>query len=147
MPRFIRSLDLFEGFLLPFFYEIRSSNGCSIYNPIFNYYYSFVHFCVLLGLLPIIVSSLFSLLAYQNVRRIVRRQVPILRRRLDRQLTAMTLIHTLFIIIPSLPYYIFLVYTLLLSSNDLIVNTKNQFITSITAIFFYMSHSVSFFLR
>ena len=51
------------------------------------------------GLLPIFVSSLFSLLAYRNVRRIVRRQIPMDRRRLDQQLTAMIFMRVIFFIL------------------------------------------------
>ena len=74
----------------PIFQEIRRSN-CAIYNSSYNYYYSFVYFCIIIGVLPVTIASSFSLLSYQNVRRIVRRQIPIVRRRLDQQLTAMIL--------------------------------------------------------
>jgi hypothetical protein len=47
---------------------------------------------------------LFSILAYRNVRRIIRRQIPVLRRRLDRQLTAMILVRVALFVITTLPY-------------------------------------------
>jgi hypothetical protein len=87
----------------PIFEEIHPSLGCATYNPSFNYFYSFVHLCVVIGILPIVVSLLFSLLSYQNVRRIVRRQIPVVRRRLDRQLTAMILVRVALFIITTLP--------------------------------------------
>ncbi|CAM2711850.1 unnamed protein product [Rotaria socialis] len=43
-------------------------------------------------MIPIVISALFSLLAYRNVRHIIGRQTPVFRRRLDRQLTAMILL-------------------------------------------------------
>jgi hypothetical protein len=88
----------------PIFQEIRPSSGCATYNPTFNYFYSFVHLCIILGILPIVVSSFFSLLAYQNVRRITRRQMPIVRRRLDRQLTAMILVRVALFVITTSPF-------------------------------------------
>lgn len=92
------------------FYEIRSNLGCAAFNPIFNYFYSLIHYCIFLGILPIFVSLLFSLLAYRNVRRIVRVQVPIIRRRLDHQLTAMTLLRVALFVITSLPYISLRIY-------------------------------------
>jgi hypothetical protein len=67
---------------------------------------------VLVGLLPIVIASVFSLLAFQNVRRIVRRQLPIVRRRLDRQMTAMVLIRVIFFICFSIPYITYRIYAI-----------------------------------
>jgi hypothetical protein len=79
---------------IPFviFYAVVPNLGCISLNPTFTKYVSFVQFCIFIGLLPMAISSTFAVLAYLNVRRIIRRQVPIIRRRLDRQLTAMVLI-------------------------------------------------------
>ncbi|CAF5084844.1 unnamed protein product, partial [Rotaria sp. Silwood1] len=43
-------------------------------------------------------------LAYQNVRRIVRRHMSINRRKLDQQLSAMILIRVGFLVVMTLPY-------------------------------------------
>jgi hypothetical protein len=86
------------------FEEIHPIAGCATYNPTYNYYLSFVQFSIILGLLPIGVSSLFSILAYRNVRRIIRLQIPIIRRRLDRQLTAMILLRVALFVITTSPY-------------------------------------------
>jgi len=94
----------------PIFYEIRPSAGCATYNPMFNYYYSFVHLCIVIGILPIVISSSFSLLAYRNVRHIIRRQMSIHRRRLDRQLTAMILVRVALFVMTTLPYVSFRIY-------------------------------------
>jgi hypothetical protein len=58
---------------IPFgiFLVIRPVSGCVISNVGLINYYSFFFYPVLNGLLPIFVSSLFSILAYRNVRRIV----------------------------------------------------------------------------
>ncbi|CAF3542040.1 unnamed protein product [Rotaria sp. Silwood1] len=72
---------------------------------------------LIIGLLPIFISSLFSLLAYQNVRRIIRRQMSIVRRRLDRQLTAMILLRVALFVITTLPYISFRIYQINTSVN------------------------------
>lgn len=96
---------LAAGYSIPsgIFQEIRARLGCGTYNASYNYFFSFVHLCIIIGLLPIAVSSFFSLLAFRNVRRIVRRQIPIVRRRLDRQLTAMILVRVALFVIVTLP--------------------------------------------
>ncbi len=48
----------------------------------------------------------------QNVRRIVRRQLPILRRRLDRQMTAMVLIRVVFFVCLALSYSSYRIYAI-----------------------------------
>ncbi|CAF0970755.1 unnamed protein product [Adineta steineri] len=53
--------------------------------------------CVLSGLLPVLIVSIFSFLAYNNVQRIVRRK-------LDQQLTAMILIRIILVILLTVPY-------------------------------------------
>ncbi|CAF1391661.1 unnamed protein product [Adineta steineri] len=96
------------GFLV---YNIPSI-GCVISNPIFLQYATFFFYPVLAGLLPIVVAAIFSLLAYRNVRRIVRRQLPILRRRLDRQMTAMVLSRVIIFVCLALPYSIYRIYAI-----------------------------------
>ena len=114
----------------PIFYEIRPTFGCSIYNPVFNYYYSFIHFCIVLGLLPVSISSLFSLLAYHNVRHIVRRQMAIVRRRLDRQLTAMILVRVALLVLTTLPFVSFKIYQINdpINQNDSLATAIDQLI-------------------
>ena len=57
------------------FTEIQSTFGCQIYNPILKQYFSFFYYPILSTGLPLIITSIFSLLAYHNVRHLVRRQV------------------------------------------------------------------------
>jgi len=99
---------------IPFavFLNINTTSGCAVSNPAFNQYYQFFYYPILIGILPVSISSLFSFLAFRNVRRLVRRQIPIVRRRLDRQLTAMILIRTVAFIILVLPYVIHRIYWL-----------------------------------
>jgi hypothetical protein len=97
------------------FAESRPSSGCIIINTGLINYYSFFFYPVLNGLLPIFVSSMFSILAYRNVRRIIRRQIPINRRRLDQQLTAMVFVRVIFFVLLQLPFTIYRIGTLRLT--------------------------------
>ncbi|CAF1388516.1 unnamed protein product [Adineta steineri] len=78
-----------------FFYNIVPSLGCKISNDMYIRYATYFTYPVLTGLLPIVIALLCSLFAYQNVRRIIRRQIPVARRRLDRQITAMCFVHVI----------------------------------------------------
>ena len=75
-------------------------------------YYLYFYYPALVGLLPIFVSSLFSLIAFRNVRHLIRRQIPMVRRRLDRQLTAMVFTRVLTFDMLHLPYVVYRTYTL-----------------------------------
>jgi hypothetical protein len=101
-----------HGIIYGLFFDIESSVGCVILNPIYLQYATFFVFPVLAGLLPVVIASLFSLLAFQNVRRIVRRQLPIARRRLDRQMTAMVLIDVVFFVSWAFPYSCYRIYAI-----------------------------------
>jgi hypothetical protein len=89
------------------FVETRSTTGCRVYNAIITQYYSFFYYPILNTAIPAIVTVSCSLLAYHNVRRIVRRQMTVVRRRLDHQLTAMILARVICLIVLGTPYRIF----------------------------------------
>ena len=97
-------LILIHSNLFLIFIEIRPLFGCTMYNSIIKRYYSFFCYPVLECGLPLVVTMSFSLLAYRNVRRIVRQQIPVVRRRLDRQMTALVLARVLCIVLCGLPY-------------------------------------------
>ena len=94
------------------FFDIVPLFGCIITNHSLVYYYSYVYYIFLNGLLPICTASVFSLLAYRNVRHLIRRQLSIERRRLDHQMTAMIFARVMIFVVLSLPYTIFRVYIL-----------------------------------
>jgi len=97
--------------------EIRDSL-CTVFNPNMSQYISYFYYAILTGILPIFISSLFSILAYRNVRRIIRRQIPIVRRRLDQQLTAMVLIRVIIFVILTFPYSIQRMYIYIAKINQ-----------------------------
>ncbi|CAF0819729.1 unnamed protein product [Adineta steineri] len=104
------SIWIIHSIIFGLFFNIEPSIGCVISNPIFLQYATFFFYPVLGGFLPIVIAAIFSLLAYRNVRRIVRRQLPVIRRRLDRQMTAMVLMRALFFICLQCPNNIYRIY-------------------------------------
>lgn len=109
---------LFIGITALFTTEIQPSMGCNTYNPIAKRYYSFFYYPIIANILPVVITSTTSLLAYWNVRRIVRLQLPVFRRRLDHQMTAMTLARVMILIILGFPYVIISLYSLNISIDD-----------------------------
>lgn len=91
--------------------------GCISDNTILLNYYLYFYYPILVGILPIFIASLFSLIAFRNVRKIIRRQIPIIRRRLDRQLTAMVFIRIIIFTILYLPYVVYRIFTLVKIAN------------------------------
>lgn len=94
-------------YTIPFliYYEVRPKLDCTTFHPVSNYFYSFFHYCLyFIGILSIVALLLFSLLAYRNVRHLVRLQVMMSRRRRDRQLTAMILSRVILLAVTSIPY-------------------------------------------
>ena len=97
------------------------------------------------GLLPFFVSSLLSLLAYRNVRRIVRRQIPLIRRRLDQQMTAIALARVVSMILLVAPFLIFSLVNLNINRNDLndVGKAVYSLLSMITSLLVYSNFSVS----
>jgi hypothetical protein len=129
------------------FSQIYPILGCIVANTYLTNYYSYFYYPFFNGLLPIFVSSLFSLLAYRNVRRIVRRQIPIDRRRLDQQLTAMIFARVLFFILLLLPFTIHRI--IVINVTTIPANTMryviNVWVRAISLALVYVSHSVIIF--
>lgn len=95
--------SLGHSFAFGAFFDSKPPVDCVASNPIVIKYYSYFFYPILGGLLPISVSSLASIFAYRNVRRITRRQLPIVRRRLDHQLTKFVFMRVIFLIICLAP--------------------------------------------
>ncbi|CAF0987906.1 unnamed protein product [Adineta steineri] len=91
-------------------YSIQPTLGCIISDHTWVQYSTYFFYPVLSGFLPIVIASTFSILAYHNVRRIVRRQLPIVRRKLDKQITAMVLMRVIAFVCLVLPYNAYRTY-------------------------------------
>ncbi|CAF1273913.1 unnamed protein product [Rotaria sordida] len=131
-----------------FLLEIQSKYGCNIYNQKFRHYVTYFYYLILIGILPITISTFFSILAYRNVRRIVQRQMPIRRRKLDQQLTAMILVRVGFLVVMILPYLVQRIYTLstLTNTDSMISHVILQLFTAITISLFDLNYAGSFYL-
>ncbi|CAF0987746.1 unnamed protein product [Adineta steineri] len=93
-------------------YDVQPTLGCTITNYVAVEYSTFFFYPVLGGFLPIVIASTFSMLAYRNVRHIVRRQLPIVRRKLDKQITAMVLMRVIVFVCLVLPYNAYRIYVI-----------------------------------
>jgi hypothetical protein len=116
---------------------------CTSINPTFGIYVARVHFPVFLGFLPLTTMTIFSLLAFYSIRSLISRQINIVRLSRDRQLTAMTLFHAVFVVITTLPYIIYFMYFLNQTSQDPEQIARNNLIYTITVLIDYASSAVS----
>ncbi|CAF4292120.1 unnamed protein product, partial [Adineta steineri] len=94
------------------FYNIQPTLGCVISNYVAVQYSTYFLYPIFGGLLPVVIASSFSILAYHNVRHIVRRQLPVVRRKLDKQITAMVLMRVIVFVCLLLPYITYRIYTI-----------------------------------
>jgi hypothetical protein len=83
-------------------------------------------------------------MAYRNVQQIAYRTVPLVRRRLDKQLTVIVLVQVVINIFTTLPYTTVSAISLNKSlTADPVIKAKIQFAMMITRIFAYMTYAVS----
>lgn len=100
------------------FTNVHYTERCIITNSVISLYFTYFYYPIINAAIPFTFSVTFSLLAYRNVRRIIRRQINLVRRRLDRQLTAMVLAHVWFLILFGLPYISYSLFRLNFSLED-----------------------------
>lgn len=131
------------GHNIPFLlYSNISSGRCRNLNPSFYYYVNYIVWPVFLGCLPILIMIVFSLLAFYHVRTLNRNQRNVIRLSQDRQLTAMTLVYVLFIVVLTVPCIVFTIYTLDLVNLTAERNAINRLIYTILSTFYYESYAV-----
>lgn len=139
---------------IPFFvyYEeqpLSGTNGtiCRISdnNKIFIIYALYVSLPVVDGLLPVMIMSIFGLLALQNVRSMRKKQVHIIRFRLEQQLTAMVLMKSFSLAITMIPFIIVYLtaYVLSLRTNDIDTRRILLQVSRLFTLLFYINYSVS----
>ncbi|CAF1310944.1 unnamed protein product [Rotaria sordida] len=140
---------ILHGIPILVFFDLLPPNVCDIHNAIFSRYYSSVYYPIIQGALPMSIASLFSVLAFRNVRRIVRRQTRVIRRRLDRQLTAMVLSRAACLVIFILPFTMYRIYVLNITvqSDQLILSAiNNNLLEVVTVTIFYVNYSANFYV-
>jgi len=101
-----------------------------------------------MGLLPVVIASSFSLFAFRNVRRIIRRQIPIQRRRFDQQITAMVLLRVVFFVFFTIPYDSYRIYTIntTVDPTDVFHYEISRLIQAIFISVFNLNYVVTFFV-
>jgi hypothetical protein len=118
--------------------------SCIDTNHIFEQYRIYFIILVLIGYLPIVIVALFGLMAYRNVQQIAYRTVPLVRRRLDKQLTVMVLVQVVINIFTQLPFTT--AEAISLNKNltaDPFIQAKLQFAVIVTHMLGYMPFAVS----
>ena len=140
---FIITLALCHCVLFVVFSDV-GNVGCSVYHPIIKLYFTFFFYPILSGIAPVLISISFSLLAFRNVRRIVRRQVTVVRRRLDRQMTALALSRVLCVIILGLPFLGSSLYELNFTSTDPVRVAVMRLVSAITYSILFVNYAVSY---
>ncbi|CAF3783409.1 unnamed protein product [Rotaria socialis] len=135
------------GSVFLIFFRLHPTLGCIIENVAFSQYYSFFHFIILNSVMPIVISSLFSLFAYMNVRRIVQLRVQAIRRQRDKQLTAMVLAKVALLVVTVFPSVIIRIHILnrKTDANDYIQVAVDQLISSVSYALFYTNSAVRHF--
>lgn len=124
--------------------KIQPTKECDSYNNGFIFYLTCIYYLLLTGFLPIMTTSIFATLAYLNVRRLVRSRIPIFRRRLDRQLTAMILIRVVFLVSVTLPYVIYRIFNIKVDINGYndVQKAIVQLVGAICFSLFYLNYAV-----
>ncbi|CAF3923514.1 unnamed protein product [Rotaria sp. Silwood1] len=135
---------------IPFviFSNIQATVGCILTSVELLRYYSFFHLLVLNGLLPVFLTTTFSILAYRNVRRIRRQQMNNIRRRLDHQLTAMILARVTFLVLCLLPFIIqrFYMANAHTDPKDVLRIAIEKLVGAINIVLSYLNVSVCLFV-
>lgn len=77
---------------------------CVATNTFFTQYRTYGVSLIMTGFLPVVLTTIFGILAYYNVRTINYRTVPLVRRELDKQLTVMVLTQVMVNFLTALPF-------------------------------------------
>ncbi|CAF1289234.1 unnamed protein product [Rotaria sordida] len=80
------------------------NSNCKVINEAVKQYLKIWHVLIFLGVLPLSITIIFGYLAYRNVKKLSYRTLPLVRRRLDQQLTVMVLTQAIFSVFTITPY-------------------------------------------
>ena len=128
------------------FYQHTVADGvqCVIGNAILQKYSSYIYGILCVGVCPVVITTVFGLLAFRNVRQIAHRTVPLVRRELDKQLTVMILVQGFFNVWILLPYIV--TNSLPLDPvfiSDPFLFPRWYFVNSLTLLIYYLYFAVS----
>lgn len=152
-----RSAHYLSGFSLVFwiiylsphlvYYELiitTNQSQCTVRDPLYSQYINNFVTPIVWYILPFFVSVLFGLMTYRNIKQTAYRTVPLLRRRIDEQLSIMILVQVVINIIVTLPYIAYLTVTSHVSfSKDLLTEAQLRLIRNISLCLYYLYPSVS----
>jgi len=93
---------------------------------------------------PFFNDQIFGLLAYYNIRQLSHREVPIVRRRHEVQLTVMILVQVVFNLFATTPCFVVLTFasSTILTQNSVIA-IKVRFATAVTICMYYLYYAVN----
>ncbi|CAF1194468.1 unnamed protein product [Adineta steineri] len=142
------SIWLLHGIPYFFFFNysvsLTGKISCIATNYIYLQYRAYVVVLIFQGFLPITITVLFGSMSYYNVRQLAFYTVPLVRRELDKQLTAMVLVQVLINLFVLSPYSIANALTLNTNLNsDPIIQAQIQLANNITLILYYTHLAVS----
>jgi hypothetical protein len=118
--------------------------NCIITNSVFQVYQKYGNILITLRILPLCITSIFGILAYRNVQQIAHRTLPLVRRELDKQLTAMVLVQIVVMFFTIVPYLI--VFFLMNATNLIqypIVAAQLQLAETVTQCLYFVNFAVS----
>ena len=124
--------------------QVSSSKKCTSTNDIFQIYLIGVQTIIFQGLSPILINTLFGLLAYRNVQELAYRTIPLVRRELDKQMTIIILIQAVYNFLTSFPYVIINILSLIsFITKNQDFTEQYEFINLLIICIFYLNFSVS----
>jgi len=120
---------------------------CDSLNPIFQQYHTYGYLITLSGVVPIIITTIFGLLAHHNIRNLAHRTIPLVQRQLDKQLTRMVLTQLVYNFIFTLPYTtLTIIMTSLPTGTDPILAASLNFAYVMAILLYYLSFAVCFYI-
>ncbi|CAF1357276.1 unnamed protein product [Adineta ricciae] len=120
---------------------------CTSTNPSMVIYRSYYIGLFLTGYLPDIITLVFGILAYRNIRQIGYRTIPLVRRELDKQLTVMVFAQVIINFLTNVPFSTLFAITFVTANwKDTFALTVIQFTYNVSIIIFYTYFSSSFYI-
>ncbi|CAF0905422.1 unnamed protein product [Rotaria sordida] len=128
--------------------DISTGNSyCRVINEIFQQYLKTWHVLIFLGILPLSITVIFGFLAYRNVQNLSYRTLPLVRRRLDQQLTVMVLTQVVFSVFAITPYAV--INAIILDpyiTQDRVANAISRSAKMLSIILLYSCFASSFYI-
>lgn len=140
---------LLHGIPYFIFFELNQSPTsnqvvCTSVNIMFRRYHIYGYLIVLAGVVPLLITSFFGLLAHYNVKNSVHTIIPLVQRCSDQQLTKMVLNQLFYNVIFTGPYTLFtIIVSFRTRSKDSVDMAKLNFAHVMTILFYYISFAVS----